>query len=212
MGLRQRGVGCGCSSGLAMRQVPGGRGVVLRAACGRGLLCQAAVISCGVHGPFRALPGWGALHLARCLCSRPNHAAESPSWEGVLPLACKALLDTAVMPRSRSVLGTSPWLSPAAPMPPLGWHCTPGSCACLPAWCPQSSQQSHSVPVRLQSVLPLLHPLLQKVPSKFFTAQTLAVALALHPAMMHAWLVQHVANANFAFAACVLLAAWQVSA
>ena len=82
----------------------------------------------------------------------------------------------------------------------------------LPARGPQSSQRSHSMPYRLQGSLPLLHPLLQKLPSKFFMAQTLVVALALHLAMMHAWLAQHAANANFAFAACVLLAAWQVSA
>lgn len=62
----------------------------------------------------------------------------------------------------------------------------------------------------LQSVLPLLGPLLQRVPSKVFMTQTLVAGLALHPAMMHSWLVQHTANANFAFAACALLAAWQV--
>ena len=62
-----------------------------------------------------------------------------------------------------------------------------------------------------QSVLPLLGPLLYSMPSKVFMAQSLLAAVVLQPALMHSWLALHLVNANFAFAACTLLAAWQVS-
>ena len=62
----------------------------------------------------------------------------------------------------------------------------------------------------LQSVLPLWGRQLEPMPSKLFMALTGLAACVLHPAMCHSWLEQHVANANFAFAASVLVCGWQV--
>ena len=62
-----------------------------------------------------------------------------------------------------------------------------------------------------QCVLPLWGRHLHAMPSKTFMVLSGLAACVLHPAMCHSWLDLHVANANFAFAASMLLCAWQVS-
>ena len=62
----------------------------------------------------------------------------------------------------------------------------------------------------LQAVLPLWGAQLAPMASKLFMVLTGTAACVLHPAMCHSWLHGHVANANFAFAASLLLSGWQV--
>ena len=131
-------------------------------------------------------------------------------WLAALPLAC-ILYDRPVelwtlLSLSATVFGHYPSLSDLS------------RSLVSPAARPLSSEFMHMTlqlslwpdAVLMQGMLPLWGPKLQQMPSKLFMVLTGVAACVLHPAMCHAWLQQHVVNANFAFAASILLSGWQV--